>query len=343
VAVDSPSGASDDAMAHLGRMPQLERVSVSGEKVTDTGVKHLAGLRKLKTVCLSGTSVSDEGVRRFESLADLEQLYLTHTQVTDQGIRQLESMLPGCKVWRLEEQTNSVGMRFMLIPAGEFMMGSPGGDQDAKPREKPQHRVHITKPFYLGVHEVTQEQWEKLMGTRPWEGKSSVKEGADCAATCVSWKDAVAFCEKLSAKEGCTYRLPTEAEWEYACRASSITHSCFGGDPLALGNYAWYEGKAWSAGQRYAHSVGQKKPSGWGLYEMHGNVWEWCAGWYDSNYYANSPTVDPTGPSAGSRRVGRGGSWSSLAGVCRSALRFGSSPGTRGPILGFRVALVPSE
>jgi len=339
VAVDSPPGASDDAVALLGRMPRLERVFVSGEEVTDTGVKHLAGLRKLETVSLSGTSVGDEGVRHFESLEELQQLYLTHTQVTDQGVRQLESTLPGCKVWQLKEQTNSIGMRFVLIPAGEFMMGSPDSDSEAEADERPQHRVRITKPFYLGVHEVTQEQYAAVMGNCPWKGEPRVKEGSDYPATYVSWGDAVAFCEKLSAREGCTYRLPTEAEWEYACRAGS-TRSCFGDDPLALDNYAWYD--EWPARQ-YARSVGQKKPNGWGLLDMHGNVWECCADWYDPDYYANSPTVDPTGPSAIPFRVLRGGSWRSYARGVRSASRDLSGPGDRHFYLGFRCAQVPAE
>ena len=340
VAVDSPPGASDDAVALLGRMPRLERVFVSGEEVTDAGVRHLASLRNLKTVCLSGTNVGDEGVKRFGSLEELEQLYLTHTQVTDQGLRQLESTLPGCKVWRLKEQTNSIGMRFVLIPAGEFMMGSSDSDVETYLEEGPQHRVRITKPFYLGVHEVTQEQYAAVTGHRPWKGDGLVKEGPDYPATCVSWEDAVEFCERLSAREGCTYRLPTEAEWEYACRGGSTTRLCFGDDPLALGNYAWYDETA--VGQ-YAHRVGQKKPNGWGLFDVHGNVWEWCADWYGRGYYANSPVVDPTGPSAGLYRVLRGDSWFSSSQGVRSASRLRIGPGGRFQHFGFRCALVPAE
>jgi len=340
VAVDSPPGASDDAVALLGRMPRLERVFVSGEEVTDTGIEHLAGLRKLKTVGLSGTSVGDEGVRHLENLEELQQLYLTHTQVTDQGVRQLESTLPNCKVWRLQEQTNSIGMRFVLIPAGEFMMGSPDSDLEAGANERPQHRVRITKPFYLGVHEVTQEQYAAVMGVCPWKGKLRGNEGPDYPATMVSWEDAVAFCENLSASEGCTYRLPTEAEWEYACRAGSTTRFCFGDDPLASGNYAWYD--EWPAGQ-FAHRVGRKKPNGWGLYEMHGNMWEWCADWYDRDYYANSPTVDPTGPSTGGNRVLRGGTWRGYARPARSANRSRGGPDSRVGSIGFRCAQVPAE
>jgi formylglycine-generating enzyme required for sulfatase activity len=201
--------------------------------------------------------------------------------------------------------------------------------------------VRVTKPFYLGVHEVTQGQYEAVMGSRPWSGQQYVKEGADYPASCVSWEDAVAFCEKLSAKEGCTYRLPTEAEWEYACRAGSTTGFCFGDDPSALGNHAWYYENADAAGELYAHGVGRKKPNGWGLHDMHGNVWEWCADWYDARYYGVSPPEDPNGPSSGAGRVLRGGSCYRLAWFTRSARRFWALPGDRDLDLGFRAARTP--
>jgi formylglycine-generating enzyme required for sulfatase activity len=341
VAVDSPPGASDDEMEHLGHMPELERAYISGEKVTDAGARRLTGFPKLKTVCLSGTSVGDEGARQLERLENLEQLYLTQTQVTAEGVRELEEMLPGCKVSRLEETTNSIGMRFVLIPAGEFMMGSPPGDQDALYWERPQHRVRITKPFYLGVHEVTQGQYEAVMGSRPWSGQPCVKEGADYPATYVNWEDAVLFCEKLSAKEGRTYRLPTEAEWEYACRAGSSTGFFFGDDPSALGNHAWYDKNVDAAGGLYAHGAGRKKPNGWGLHDMHGNVWEWCSDWFDGRYYGTSRADDPNGPSSGIGRVLRGGSWLIGATEARSAQRYSNLPQYWFQPRGFRAARTP--
>jgi len=342
VAVDSPPGASDDEMEHLGDMPELERAYISGENVTDVGARRLAGFQKLKTVCLSGTSVGDEGARQLERLENLEQLYLTQTKVTDEGVRELEEMLPGCKVWRLEKTTNSIGMRFVLIPAGEFMMGSPADDQDSFGSERPQHQVRITKPFYLGVHEVTQGQYEAVMGSRPWSGKRYAKEGADYPASYVTWEDAVAFCEKLSAKEGRTYRLPTEAEWEYACRAGSSTRFFFGDDPSAFGNHAWYSENARDAGERYAHGVGRKKPNGWGLYDVYGNVLEWCADWYGEGYYKESPVDDPNGPSSGDVRVVRGGSWINVPWFARSAHRDRTYPDLRYYyFLGFRVSRTP--
>ena len=191
---------------------------------------------------------------------------------------------------------NSIGMVLVPIPAGEFVMGSPKTESGRRNVEV-QHPVTLTKPFLLGVHEVTQGQWQAVMGTTPWKGKQYVKEGDDYPATYVSWNDAVEFCRKLSEKEGLEYRLPTEAEWEYACRAGTTTAYSFGDDASELGEYAWYRENAWDAGQKYAHTVGQKKPNPWGLYDMHGNVWEWCEDRYGV-YHAGAAT-DPTGPAAG--------------------------------------------
>ncbi len=237
--------------------------------------------------------------------------------------------------------TNSIGMKLTLIPAGEFMMGSPDSALDAS-SAKPQHRVRITKPFYLGATEVTQGQYEKVMGSNPSRFKES---GPDAPVEQVSLEDAQEFCRKLSElaeekKAGRRYRLPTEAQWEYACRAGNAEKYCYGDDESRLGDYAWYSKN--SDGK--THQVGQKKANAWGLYDMHGNVWEWCEDWYDGMYYADFPTDDPTGPPGGSYRVHRGGGWNYFAWVCRSAARSNyGSPGYRDPDLGFRVALVPSE
>ena len=192
------------------------------------------------------------------------------------------------------EITNRIGMKLKLIPAGEFMMGSPESVDDADDRAKPQHKVRITKPFHLGVHEVTQAEYEKVMGKNPSNFK-----GARNPVEQVSWKDAVEFCKRLTAKESMTYRLPTEAEWEYAYRAGTTTRYSFGDDPASLGEYAWYGDNS----EKKTHPVGEKKPNTWGLHDMHGNVWEWCADWYDRDYYADSPADDPLGPEAGLCRV----------------------------------------
>ena len=207
-----------------------------------------------------------------------------------------------------------IEMTFKKIPAGTFTMGSPEGEEGRSDHET-QHPVTISKPFYMQTTEVTQGQWKSVMDTEPWTGwffnKSYVKKGADYPATYVSWDDAVAYCEKLSEKESVTYRLPTEAEWEYACRAETKTTWSFGDDEASLGDYAWHDKNAWDIGEKYAHQVGLKKPNAFGLYDMHGNVYEWC---HDHKY-------DPTGPTSGSFRVFRGGSWYYDARRTRSAYR----------------------
>jgi len=223
--------------------------------------------------------------------------------------------------------TNSIGMKLVLIPPGEFMRrGMQQLSDRASYLKKPQRKVRITKPFYLGVYEVTQAEYEKVMGENP----SDFAKGGRCAdrvsgkdtsrnpVEMVSWYDAVEFCKRLSAKEGETYRLPTEAEWEYACRAGTTTLYSFGDDKASLGEYAWYD-----AGIPYSHQkthpVGEKKPNAWGLHDMHGNVMEWCQDWFAKDYYAVSPTDDPPGPATGRFRVGRGGSFRSYYFDCESS------------------------
>jgi len=239
------------------------------------------------------------------------------------------------------EITNSIGMKFVLIPPGQFMMGSPESEEGARDCEHPQHQVRINRPFFLGVTEVTQGQWEAVMGTRPWSGKGYVKEGSDYAAPYVSWDDAQSFCERLSEKERVTCRLPTEAEWEYACRAGTTTVYHFGDDASRLGDYARFRDNAVDVDEKYAHRVGHKKPNPVGLYDMHGNVAEWCQDWLASDYYAESPTDDPTGPVAAAHRAIRGGCWWDDAKLCRAASRLWYAPQYQLHFLGFRVALSP--
>ena len=240
-----------------------------------------------------------------------------------------------------------IKLEMVLIPAGEFLMGSPDSDKDPFFTGKPQHRVRITKPFCLGKYLVTQGQYERVMGKNPsWFSKSGggkynigKQDTSQLPVESVSWEDAAEFCKRLSEKEKKEYRLPTEAQWEYACRAGSTTRYCFGDDELGLGEYAWYT-KTWGF---QSHPVGQKKPNAWGLYDTHGNVSEWCSDWYDDGYYVGSPTNDPTGPATGLGRVTRGGSWYAPARGCRSACRFSGPPGERDYGLGFRVSQVFSD
>lgn len=227
--------------------------------------------------------------------------------------------------------TNHTGMALVPIPAGEFQMGS----QDFFDDEKPPHQVTITKPFYVSVHEVTQRQYETVTKSRPWQGQSEVREGPDYPATYVDWDDAVEFCRKLSQQEGAEYRLPSEAEWEYACRAATTTAYGFGDDVSKLGQYAWYSENARKIGEVYAHAVGQKLPNAWGLYDTHGNVWEWCHDW--SRRYEKEAIRDPTGPVRGATRVKRGGSFDDAAHAARSGLRASRTPDHRNQYIGFRV------
>ncbi len=231
--------------------------------------------------------------------------------------------LPGilcCAVFLLpssgtaSELTNSIGMKFILVPAGTFFMGSRD-NEEVSSNEKPLHRVEISSPFYLSKFEVTQGQWVAVMGTNPGNFRSP-----DRPVDEVSWNDVQLFLEKLNKLEKTDrYRLPTEAEWEYAARAGSETVYCYGDDPGAakLKDYAWY---AENSGKQ-THPAGQLKPNAWGFHDMYGNVGEWVQDRYDRNYYGVSPAIDPQGPQTGKKRVVRGGSWLSPPYSCRSAVR----------------------
>ena len=215
-------------------------------------------------------------------------------------------------------------------------MGSENGDDD----EQPVREVIISRDFYMGVYEVTQAQWERVMGTTLEQQSDSSDfqgiygEGVDFPMYHVSWEDARAFAERLNVLEKCNacYRLPTEAEWEYAARAGTSTEYSFGDDVDQLGNYGWYRDNSGNE----THPVGQKQPNPWGLYDIHGNVWEWVSDWY-AVQYENGTVTDPTGTATGSNRVVRGGSWDNSAGFLRSAFRRFYSPGLRDGYLGFRL------
>ncbi len=200
------------------------------------------------------------------------------------------------------ETTNSIGMKFAVIPPGKFMMGSPE-DEPGREDDETRHKVTLTQPFQMGMHEVTQEQYEKVLGANPSKFK-----GPQNPVEQVSWDDAVGFCRKLSAlptekAAGYVYRLPTEAEWEYACRAGTTTAYSFGASHAQQGDHSWFKDNS----GRATHPVGGKKTNPWGLYDMYGNVWEWCQDWH--GVYPSGAVTDPTGPLSGSSRLYRGGSW----------------------------------
>ena len=240
---------------------------------------------------------------------------------------------------------NNISMKLILIPAGKFTMGSPDGEKDHQADESPQREVTISKPFYMGVYEVTQEQYEQVIGKNP----SSFK-GAQNPVETVSWDEAVDFCKKLSQKTGKTVSLPTEAQWEYACRAGSKTRFSFGdadGDLCKYGNYcdqsntsgySWQD-KDHNDGHDKTAPVGSFKPNAFGLYDMHGNVWEWCSDWY-ADSYANAKNQDPQGPDSGTLRVLRGGGWGYVPLYCRSAFRIRCNPVYRYHYVGFRVVVL---
>jgi formylglycine-generating enzyme required for sulfatase activity len=271
-------------------------------------------------------------------------------------------------VKKAREITNSIGMRLVLVPAGSFTMGSPKAEReetlgqiedkkeirDMVNAEGPQHGVEITRAFFMGVHEVTQAELEKVMGGNPsffsalGKGGDKVKgmRTDDFPVESVSWHDAVKFCERLSAlpaekAAGRVYRLPTEAEWEYACRGGTQTTFHFGN--TASSRQANFDGEGPYGGSAKGPNLerttraGAYKANAFGLFDMHGNVWEWCSDWYDAGYYRKSSIQDPTGAKEGKERVLRGGSFVDDAWSCRATLRNKQAPDERTNNVGFRV------
>lgn len=268
---------------------------------------------------------------------------------------------------------NSLRMQFVLVPPGEFLMGSApeeierlaaaaSSQQRAEiyRSEGPQHRVRITRPFYLGRTPVTVAEFRAFVeasGYRTeaqrdgqggfgmidrkwvrhpkfvWDSGPGFEQTDDHPVVNVSWNDAVAFCDWLSKQEGAAYRLPTEAQWEYACRAGTETPWHFGDDPSQLDHYAWHRGNS----QWRIHPVARRRPNALGLYDMQGNVRNWCSDWYAADYYAASPPDDPVGPAAGTHRIVRGSAFHYYPDFARSAMRFRDPPSHRHGQIGFRV------
>lgn len=299
---------------------------------------------------------------------------------------------------------NSIGMQFVRVPAGEFLMGSDESpeslalDYPKYPRDRltklkdeaPVHAVRITRPFYLGKYEVTVGQFRKFLETSGYRPESEADgtggygynpaydpattergdafdgrdpryswrnpgfhQTEDHPVVNITWNDAVAMAEWLSRAEGRRYRLPTEAEWEYACRAGTITRYYSGNSPSTLSAIAntfdaaaapyWPQWKDFALaeddGVAFTAPVGSFSPNAFGLYDMLGNVWEWVSDWYSETYYAESPLVDPTGPAYGHQRVRRGGSWHTWSLYARSTFRNWNTPQTRYPLVGMRLLL----
>jgi formylglycine-generating enzyme required for sulfatase activity len=221
----------------------------------------------------------------------------------------------------------ATGMEFVFVKGGCYPMGDTFGDGDSD--EQPVHEVCVSD-LYMGKYVVTQEQWEKVMGGNP----SSFKKGGRYPVENVSWLDVKGFITRLNGKKGRTYRLPTEAEWEYAARSGGKKEKWAGtSSEWELEEYAWF----FDHSGRSTHLAGEKRPNGLGLYDMTGNVWEWCGDWYERNYYSFSPRNDPQGPSRGTFRVLRGGSWSTDARYVRASTRHWSAPELRNNKRGFRL------
>ena len=240
------------------------------------------------------------------------------------------------------EFTNSSGMTFIRIKPGKFWIGSQGDEAGRESDESPQRLIRFEKDYFLGRTEVTQAQWMEVMETRPWSGRDFIQERGYNPAIYISWEDAVAFCEKLSEQDGRNYRLPTEAEWEYACRAGTTTRYSFGDDESDLNLYAWWERNSFKREEKYAHRVATKKPNPWGLYDMHGNVLEWCQDWY-LRYSLDPTNEDDIAMQRPEHRVLRGGSWLIEAHRSRSANREYYEPRHRSGYSGFRVLLEVDE
>jgi formylglycine-generating enzyme required for sulfatase activity len=339
----------DDAAREFERMRKLP----PGDKLATASMKQVEIGRKMADVkALNQSGKSDAALA---ALDELQKLALTDTRV-----RKLRDSIYDPR----RTITNSMGMKLSLIPSGEFMMGSPDDDEYAIEYEKPRHLVRITRPFYLAATEVTQSQYKKIMGSNPSSFAASsigkFKERVADENTSlhpveeVSWNDAVEFCQRLSnlpeeRAEGNVYRLPTEAEWEYACRAGSRTRYHFGDDEAGLAKYAWYESSTPEFGKvstGTTHPVGWKPSNAFGLHDMHGNVSEWCSDTFGKKYYTGlpSPLDDPQGPKDPTTfPVARGGSWAQHAADQRSAYRgFGNWPTSTSSWDGFRVARVYS-
>jgi formylglycine-generating enzyme required for sulfatase activity len=243
---------------------------------------------------------------------------------------------------------NVLRTQMVWIPPGKFLMGSPASEPGHRANEG-QAEVTLAAGFWLAKYEVTQSEWENVMHTTPWRGQKGVLEGDNYPASFISWHDAMKFCELMTQYEheagrlpaGWKYSLPSETQWEYACRAGTATAFSFGDDAAPLNDYGWYDGNTVRRGERFAHSIGQKQPNAWGLCDMHGNVYEWCL---DAAPQSSSGTSGEKGgsSSAASRRADRGGGWEDPAGKARSPSRDFNPPDERNAHLGFRLAIVPT-
>lgn len=242
---------------------------------------------------------------------------------------------------------SSVGMKLVMIPPGTFRMGSLAAEKGHFENER-QVEVVLSQPFFLGQFPVTQDQWREVMSREPWKDRDFAPPEAEAPATYLSWDEAVQFCRLLTEEDHAKgrlpddwrYALPTEAQWEFACRSGAESRYYFGDEEAELHEFAWFEENAWDAGDGHPMPVGGKRPNAFGLYDMAGNVWEWCRDWYLPGLPGGT---DPEVTEATDLRATRGGSWGQPAVMCRSAYRMGQDPQTQNSSQGFRVAAVPVD
>jgi uncharacterized protein (TIGR02996 family) len=355
----SYNGLSDefvDELVKSSHLDQLRTLNLSNNALTDAslwlGVS--PSLRRLRRRILRNNAIIGEG-RAAVTLWDLgpaiNRIDLHGNLLTTFAHATVSHQQNGL-VWNVPGRPprlfNSIGMQLALIPAGTFLRGAPPDEKGSFANEKPQHAVTLSRPFYLGLYPVTQRDYLTVMGSNP-SHFTAQHNWPNYPVEEVRWEDTVTFCEQLSAlpderAAGRVYRLPTEAEWEYACRAGTTTAFSFG--PTASSTQANFSGQhpyddADGPYLQRTSIVGSYLPNAFGLYDMHGNVWEWCSDWYQPDYYARSPAVDPPGPESGEGHPLRGGSWFIVGRGCRSAERCytDEAPVRRTGSVGFRVAM----
>ncbi len=361
-------GISDDGIQHLVSLSRLRYLDLSGTPLTDACIPHLSQMQSLRILFIDYTKITAEGAAKLQ--AALPKCVVFHESLKDTPWQLPEPEVPAeatapfspiqakahQEAWARYfgvpvEHENSFGMKFRLIPPGEFVMGSPESENGGGSNDEAQIKTAITQAFQMATTEVTQQAWQRVMGTEPWIEDTNIIQGNDYPITKISWQDALDFCQKITTRErelglipaDWHYRLPTEAEWEYACRAGSQTAFSFGNDVSQLNDYAWFGAVSGGSakGESYPHLVAAKKPNPWGLYDVHGNVFEWCLDAYQPKLPGGK---DPLVELDGVNRVFRSGGYDDPASYCRSADRFNHTPGDKRSYLGFRIVLsqIPS-
>jgi formylglycine-generating enzyme required for sulfatase activity len=339
----APAAAPPQKMPARDELPATEPSFLS--QMSDLTASHTEAVDRVQAELSTTKAALDAANRQIETLErrqastaserdalTAENRRLTHQVAQAAKVVESKPAVIPLPPAHAEEITNSIGVKLRLIPAGTFRMGDADDDAD-----NPAHPVTITTPFYLGENEVTNAEWKQVMKRVPGRSKDD-----DAPVSNVSWDDANKFCWMLTSlpeerAAGRLYRLPTEAEWEYACRGGTTTVFSYGNDESLLDDHGWFSGNS----ANDLHPVGEKKPNPWGLHDMHGNVWEWCSDFFSKAPVSTGPVTDPQGPADGSTRVRRGGGWEDDAQTCTSSHRLGNGPSKRDDAIGFRIVMSP--